>query len=208
MIQQESRLKVADNSGAREVLCIKVLGGTRRRYAAIGDVFVATVKDAVDRAKSLLPSGPSLVRCADCGNEIPEARRVARPGALLAVWNYPRPQLQDAELDRRFFAFYSEVVGPYWPPERRHIESGYRTLPFPFEEMETPEFGLALSWNLDQVVGYVSSWSATARYRKALGTDPVPLLRTSLFEAWPAGAASVPVRMPIGLRVGKLVPAI
>ena len=50
VIQQESRLKVADNSGAREVLCIKVLGGTRRRYAAIGDVFVATVKDAVPGA--------------------------------------------------------------------------------------------------------------------------------------------------------------
>ena len=50
MIQQESRLKVADNSGAREVLCIKVLGGTRRRYASIGDVFVATVKDAVPGA--------------------------------------------------------------------------------------------------------------------------------------------------------------
>ena len=46
MIQQESRLSVADNSGAREVLCIKVLGGTRRRYASIGDVIVATVKDA------------------------------------------------------------------------------------------------------------------------------------------------------------------
>ena len=46
MIQQESRLKVADNSGAREVLCIKVLGGTRRRYASVGDVFTATVKDA------------------------------------------------------------------------------------------------------------------------------------------------------------------
>ena len=50
MIQQESRLRVADNSGAREVLCIKVLGGTRRRYAGIGDIFVATVKDAVPGA--------------------------------------------------------------------------------------------------------------------------------------------------------------
>ncbi len=47
MIQQESRLKVADNSGAREVLCIKVLGGTGRRYARIGDVIVVTVKDAI-----------------------------------------------------------------------------------------------------------------------------------------------------------------
>ena len=50
MIQQESRLKVADNSGAREVLCIRVLGGTARRYASIGDKIVVTVKDA-------LPSG-------------------------------------------------------------------------------------------------------------------------------------------------------
>ena len=50
MIQQESRLKVADNSGAREVLCIRVLGGSRRRYARIGDVIVATVKQAVPGA--------------------------------------------------------------------------------------------------------------------------------------------------------------
>ena len=50
MIQQESRLRVADNSGAREVLCIKVLGGSKRRYATIGDIFVATVKDAIPGA--------------------------------------------------------------------------------------------------------------------------------------------------------------
>ncbi|GIU91296.1 MAG: 50S ribosomal protein L14 [Acidimicrobiia bacterium] len=50
MIQQESRLKVADNSGAREVLCIRVLGGSHRRYAGLGDVIVATVKDAVPHA--------------------------------------------------------------------------------------------------------------------------------------------------------------
>jgi large subunit ribosomal protein L14 len=46
MIQQESRLKVADNSGAKEVLCIRVLGGSKRRYASVGDVIVVTVKDA------------------------------------------------------------------------------------------------------------------------------------------------------------------
>ncbi|GAB4379616.1 MAG: 50S ribosomal protein L14 [Salibacteraceae bacterium] len=50
MLQQESRMKVADNSGAREVLCIRVLGGTKRRYASIGDLVVVSVKDA-------LPSG-------------------------------------------------------------------------------------------------------------------------------------------------------
>lgn len=50
MIQQETRVKVADNSGAKEVLCIRVLGSSRKRYATIGDVFVATVKDAMPGA--------------------------------------------------------------------------------------------------------------------------------------------------------------
>jgi len=60
VIQQESRLRVADNSGAKEVLCIKVLGGSRRRYASVGDVFVATVKDAIPGAQ--VRKG-DLVRC-------------------------------------------------------------------------------------------------------------------------------------------------
>ena len=47
MIQQETRLKVADNSGAREVLCFKVLGGSRRRYASVGDIIVVSVKNAI-----------------------------------------------------------------------------------------------------------------------------------------------------------------
>ena len=60
MIQQETRLRVADNSGAKEVLCIKVLGGTRRRYASIGDVFIGTVKDATPGAR--VKKG-EVVRC-------------------------------------------------------------------------------------------------------------------------------------------------
>lgn len=132
-----------------------------------------------------------------------EARRVARPGGLLAVWNYPRPEFADSELDRRFAAFYADVVGPYWPPERVHVEQNYRTLPFPFQELETPAFALELRWNLDQVIGYVSSWSATARYRKALSADPAPLLRESLAPAWP-GDGFATIRMPIGLRVARL----
>jgi SAM-dependent methyltransferase len=136
-----------------------------------------------------------------------EARRVARPGALLAVWNYPRPEFSDPTLDRTFLDFYRDVVGPYWPPERRHIESNYTTLPpFPkelgFEELPHPGFELSLDWNLEQVLGYVSSWSATARYRKARGEDPVPLLRAALTPVW-TGARAI-LRMPIGLRAARL----
>ena len=133
-----------------------------------------------------------------------EARRVARPGAVIAVWNYPRPRFVDPAFDQPFLEFYRDVVGPYWPAERRHIESNYATLPFPFEELPHPQFAIELRWNFEQVLGYVSSWSATTRYRQATGSDPLPLLRASLSPIWPAAGQQVSVRMPIGLRAGRL----
>jgi SAM-dependent methyltransferase len=137
-----------------------------------------------------------------------EARRVARRGAVLAVWNYPRPRFEEAALDRQLQDFYVGVVGPYWPPERRHVEANYQTLPpFPeelgFAELAHPEFALTLHWSLDQVLGYVSSWSATARYRQATGEYPLPRLHAALRPAWPANGIAG-IRMPIGLRVAKL----
>jgi SAM-dependent methyltransferase len=133
-----------------------------------------------------------------------EARRVARPGALLAVWTYPRPRFVDTQLDACLAEFYVNVVGKYWPPERRHIESNYTTLPFPFDELAHPPFELELRWNLEQVLGYVSSWSATTRYRQAVGRDPLPLLRATIAPLWPAAGEQLPVRMPIVLRAGRL----
>ncbi len=139
-----------------------------------------------------------------------EARRVMRPRALLAAWTYPRPVFDDPELDRVFLDFYANVVGPYWPPERRHVEAHYRTLPAPpaelgFEEIPCPEFALQLRWGFEQVIGYVGSWSATARYRKQKGTDPVPLLRQALAPLWSGSATSTAVlRMPLVLRVARL----
>jgi SAM-dependent methyltransferase len=138
-----------------------------------------------------------------------EARRVARPGALLAVWTYPRPEFLDPALDRVFLDFYSNIVGPYWPPERRHVESRYATLEFPpgqmpFEEVPHPEFGVELAWSFEQVIGYAGSWSATARYRQQKGTDPVPLLRESLRLAWPEPRATAYLRMPLVLRAARM----
>jgi ubiquinone/menaquinone biosynthesis C-methylase UbiE len=133
-----------------------------------------------------------------------EARRVSRPGGVIAVWTYPRPEFVDPRLDAVFLDFYSSVVGPFWPPERRHVESHYRTLAFPFDELPHPPFGLRLDWVLEQVIGYVSSWSATARYRKQKGTDPVPLLREALRPLWP-GDGTAALRMPLVLKAGRLV---
>jgi SAM-dependent methyltransferase len=133
-----------------------------------------------------------------------EARRVARSAAVLAVWTYPRPEFVDAGLDSRFADFYANVMGRYWPPERRHVEANYTTLPFPFEELPHPPFALELRWNLEQVLGYVSSWSATARYREAEGRDPLPLLRAAIAPFWPSAGEQLRVRMPLVLRAGCL----
>jgi ubiquinone/menaquinone biosynthesis C-methylase UbiE len=133
-----------------------------------------------------------------------EARRVAARGALLAVWTYPRPEFLDRELDREFFDFYSRVVGPHWPPERKHVESHYQSLPFPFEEIPHPPFGLELNWNFEQVIGYASSWSATANYRKATAEDPLPRLREQLRVLWPESRETQRLRMPLVMRVARL----
>jgi ubiquinone/menaquinone biosynthesis C-methylase UbiE len=133
-----------------------------------------------------------------------EARRVARPGALLAAWTYPRPEFIEQEPDRAFLHFYSTVVGPYWPPERNHVEDRYASLPFPAAEIAHPAFGLELNWSFEQVIGYASSWSATARYRAELGRDPLPLLRDALRAAWPQAEATKSLRMPLVLRVARL----
>ena len=139
-----------------------------------------------------------------------EARRVTRPGALLAVWTYPRPEFVDPALDRVFLDFYANVVGPYWPEGRRHVDAGYATLPMPwdtepFSEEPHPQFALELRWSFAQVIGYVSSWSATAKYREKLAADPLPLLREKLAPAWPAAAAAAVARLriPLGLRVAR-----
>lgn len=133
-----------------------------------------------------------------------EARRVARPGALLAVWTYPRPEFIDPECDRVFLDFYANVVGPYWPPERKHVEAQYQSLPFPAGEIEHPPFALELTWSFEQLIGYASSWSATARYRKERGEDPLPWLRENLRAVWPESIATRPLRMPLVMRVARL----
>lgn len=133
-----------------------------------------------------------------------EARRALRPGGILALWTYSNLRVEsgcDAVLDR----FYCDRVGAYWPVERRHVEAGYRTLPFPLTELHAPAFELSGDWSLERVVAYVGTWSAVARCRAADGADPLPALAGELSVPW-AGAPVRPVRWPLHLRLGRFVP--
>jgi SAM-dependent methyltransferase len=131
-----------------------------------------------------------------------EVHRVGRPRAVFAAWTY---SLADADpaVDPLVSAFYEEM-GPWWPPERTHVEDGYRALPFPFEPIDTPAFEIRESWPLERLLGYFSTWSAVNRCRKETGKDPVDALGQQLAQVWGDPAMPRPVRWPLHLRVGRL----
>jgi len=132
-----------------------------------------------------------------------EARRVLAPQGLLAVWCYGDPQLDHPAVDRIVHRYNRDTVEDYWPPERDLVLAEYRTIPFPFQEVPTPALSLEAAWTLPQLAGYLRSWSATARYAKLLGRDPVAALEEELRRAWgPPDSARV-VSWPLTIRAGR-----
>lgn len=133
-----------------------------------------------------------------------EVRRVLKPDGLLAVWTYGIHSTDDAAIDAQLRHFYSDVVGACWPPERAHVETGYRDLPFPFAEIASPTFTMTADWTLPQLLGYLRSWSATGRYLREVGTDPVIEFGERLAALWGAAESVRTVAWPLALRAGRL----
>lgn len=131
-----------------------------------------------------------------------EARRVLKPGGILAAWTYSDCTTGDAAIDRIKDRLYIEITGPYWPPERVHVDAGYRTLPFPFEEVQPPAFAMIADWNADHFLAYLRSWSATQRYLKDKREDPVALIEADLRAAWGEPTRMRSVHWQFHLRAG------
>lgn len=128
-----------------------------------------------------------------------EVRRVLKPGGLIAAWTYQLLRA-DAPVDQVLVSFYAETLGPYWPPERRWVDAAYAGMPFPFAEIETPKFEIRLCWSLADLMAYLGTWSATQRYRKAEGRDPIPELEERLAPLW--GDQAREIAWPIAMRAG------
>ena len=130
-----------------------------------------------------------------------EASRVLVAGGVVAAWCYELCTVSpgcDAAVGR----LYADIVGPFWPPERRLTEERYAGIVFPGTELAAPEFDMTARWSVDGMLGYLRTWSACQQYRRKHGDDPVGLIEDELRRAW--GASAQTVRWPLTVRVARL----
>lgn len=132
-----------------------------------------------------------------------EACRVASPAGILALISYGVLRLEPA-LDDRFQRFYRDGMGPYWPPERKLVDTGYATLAFPFEELSVPAMEIRLDWSLSAFLGYLSTWSAVRCACEAGREDLLLDFADDMAGVWGDEALLRSVSWPINMRIGKL----
>jgi len=131
-----------------------------------------------------------------------EVKRVVRPGGALAIWCYAIASITPA-VDAVVHELYEPILGPYWEPERRLVETGYATVEVPFPALEAPRFEMRLPWTFEQLIGYLSTWSSLQRYLRETGHNPLEALLGRLEAAWD-GAAARTVTWPLFVRAFRV----
>jgi len=131
-----------------------------------------------------------------------EVRRVTVPGGVLAAWSYGACSA-GSDVEDLLWGFEHQTVGRYWSEGRRWVDEGYRTIPFPFDEVPMPRLVLRATWTLSQLGEYLRSWSAVDKYRRERGKDPVAPLLEHIGKQWKPDATRE-VTWPLTVRVGRV----
>jgi ubiquinone/menaquinone biosynthesis C-methylase UbiE len=131
-----------------------------------------------------------------------EVKRTTKPGGIIAVWGYALLNV-DIEIDKKFLHFYNNIVGPYWDEARRMVEQEYHNVSFPFEELPARKFQITVNWSLAQFAGYLESWSATQKFIKTKGFDPVPAFISDLRVLW-SDHEIKSVTFPVFMKLGRV----
>ena len=129
-----------------------------------------------------------------------EVRRVLKPRGVIAATAYKLATVSPA-IDSLVNHYYSDVVGTYWPSERVLVEK-FEDLPFAFAEIETPAFEMTAEWSVEQLLGYLRTWSATQRFMAAEKRDPLNEVEAELRAVW--GEKEQRVIWPLTLKVGQV----
>ena len=171
----------------------------RVRYAA------ATAEQAPLRSASIdLAVAAQAAHWFDLPRYFAEVRRVTRGAAVVALVTYGVARVDDARADAVVRRFYHEVAGPHWPPERRLVEEGYASIDFPFGAIAAPAFTMQAEWSVEEMLGYVGTWSAVRRLERSGGAAQVAAFEAELRPVWGAGKRAV--TWPLTVRAGRVHP--
>lgn len=132
-----------------------------------------------------------------------EVRRTSKQGGIIAVIGYPLFHVSKS-VDALIWKLYSETLQDYWDPERRYLDEQYATLPFPFTEIESPAFEMQYDWTLDQLVGFLNTWSAVRHYIAKHGVNPVDSLDKELQQIWTEDEKKK-IYFPVLLKLGRII---
>ncbi|NID10271.1 class I SAM-dependent methyltransferase [Fibrivirga algicola] len=128
-----------------------------------------------------------------------EVQRVLKPNGIIAEWGYGLNQVTPP-IDELVRFIYSDVVGFFWDPMRRHIETEYQHLPFDFAEVKQARFTAHRAWPVDWYMNYLRTWSAVQGFQKQHGYDPIDQFEPEFRQLW--GTGDRDVCFPIFLRLG------
>lgn len=185
---------IATDASARQIGA--AIGPANVRFAVAGAVHSGLGDDSVDAV-----CVAQALHWFDAGAFYGEAQRVARPGAILAVWMYGLPTIAGQSL---LADFYHDTVGSFWPAERARIDNGYADVRLPGSELKVPAWRMTAHWPLAHLLGYVGSWSAVRRYRAATGADPLKVLSATLTARWGDPEVKREVCWPLVVRATRL----
>ncbi|MGP8215728.1 MAG: class I SAM-dependent methyltransferase [Bacteroidia bacterium] len=132
-----------------------------------------------------------------------EANRVLKNNGIIAAWAYGIPAISP-EVDKIIKQFHDHTLKDYWQPENRLVEKRYRTIPFPFEQIESPAFFSEKFMNLTDITGYLNTWSAVQRFIGQKKFNPTEQLEKDMANVWGNPNSEKKVTWELILKAGRV----
>lgn len=131
-----------------------------------------------------------------------EVKRTGRKNAWIAAWMYNLPTISP-EIDKIIgTGLYKQTLEDYWDYERRWVDENYNTIPFPFDEIECPDLNIDFQWSLEELEGYISSWSAIQKFFLKNGYNPATGFIKEIAGLWEG--EKMAISFVVQMRMGKI----
>ena len=213
VVQRERAWDCATGSGQAIGPLVKCFGHVLASDASSAQIRHATVAPQVELFLARAERVPLRDACIDLITVaqalhwfdldafVAEAERVLKPGGILAAWTYNLCRV-NAVIDGVVRSFYRDIIGPYWPSERRLVDEAYASITLSLSDSRSMSTSMSAQWTLDHLMHYFGTWSAVLAYRKTHGSDPVELISSDLHRAW-GDVETRRVTWPITLKTAR-----